>query len=82
MKDSTPAQPVNATVRFGVRKLACLLALPKRNRAAERVKFFLECCPREDRVARFVFVQCTKMQKNRPNDHNLYQMAIKYTKLP
>jgi hypothetical protein len=32
------------------------------------------------RVARFFLVKLTKTGKNVPNDRNLYQMAIKYTK--
>jgi hypothetical protein len=30
------------------------------------------------KVARFFFVQNTKTGKNIPNDHKIYQMAIKY----
>jgi hypothetical protein len=32
------------------------------------------------RVARFSFVQCTKICKNTPNDHKIYQMVKSYTK--
>jgi hypothetical protein len=32
------------------------------------------------RVARFLFVQNTKMGKNIPNYHEIYQMSIKLTK--
>jgi hypothetical protein len=33
------------------------------------------------RVARFFLVQNTKKGRNIPNDHKMYQIAIKYTKL-
>jgi hypothetical protein len=32
-----------------------------------------------DRVARFFFVQRTKMGKHLPNDHKIYYMTTKYT---
>jgi predicted nucleic-acid-binding Zn-ribbon protein len=33
-----------------------------------------------NRVARFSLMQNTKMEKNIPNDHKIYQMTTKYTK--
>jgi hypothetical protein len=36
----------------------------------------------ETRVARFFFVHHTKMGRNIPNYHKIYQMALKYTNWP
>jgi hypothetical protein len=36
----------------------------------------------ESRVARLILMQCTKTEKNIPNDHKIYQMAVKHTKTP
>jgi hypothetical protein len=35
----------------------------------------------QSRVARFLIIQDTKNGKNIPDDHKIYQMAKKYTKL-